>query len=336
MKVTQTDIARESGVDRTTVSKILSGYQLEQFSTTIVKRVQSTAKELGYKSRKLKTTLDICLVLPDYTINMHRYSFAERTLQTIIGIGEAISGTSNRLHIVNYSGDYREAVAKGDAFIIWEYTWAEKLLSAIRKAKKEFIIINRAPRDFDGSYVIHDQSKSYGKAIDLLLQAGHRKLAFVSEATTPNQKRPLDLQYFIDHLNTHNIAFSPNQHIGFKDDDNEAIKRAARTIKEQGFTALVSSSDIKAYHLADELAKLGLSVPNDISITGNHHIKSPFRLPFTITSFITPWEQIGNRAAELLISRTRQRSNKNLKSVVHEIIEQEPSYGESIKTRGQS
>lgn len=330
VKVTQTDIAKLSGVDRTTVSKILSGYQLPQFSDEIVKRVQETAAELGYKPKKINSSLDIAFVFPVYSSNMAKYSFPQRTLDSIMGISECLSGTSSRLHIVKYYGEMTPALQMSDAYIIWELSYDRKLLDFLNDSGKEIIVFNRVSSNFKGSYVIHDFEFSCRKSLEVLKKANHKKIVHVGEGNDNSSACAREQKYLEECAKEMKIDLSSDDYIYFGEHDKKGRAEAVDKIIKSGYTGIIASNDLKAYELISEFSNRGISVPEDISIIGNHKVQIPFEMPVDLTSFITQWGYMGRRAAELLLSRARL-GEKRLKSVIHEVIEPEFYEGETVR-----
>ena len=302
MKVTHSQIAKKLKVDRTTVSKVLSGYQLDRFSDDVIEKIQNTAFSLGYKPKKFKSSLDITFIFPDYAGMLQYYSYAQRTLQTIIGISESIAGTSNRFHLAKYSGKIDESILYGDAFLLWEMGDDIKLHNAIIESDKEFLILNRVGKGYDGSFVVHDYDFSSKISIDLLLKAKHKKIAYVGIPPITS----LDSEY---ELLTSYMKKEQNLPMGdfysFADKDSKAVVKTAREIIKKGYTAFIAANDNKAYKIINVLLKMGVKIPEDISVIGNHKIETCFDLPVDLTSYITPWPEIGRRGAELLLSRSK-------------------------------
>jgi LacI family transcriptional regulator, galactose operon repressor len=328
MKITHSQIAKKLKVDRTTVSKVLSGYQLDRFSDDVIEKIQNTAFSLGYKPKKFKSSLDITFIFPDYAGMLQYYSYPQRTLQTIIGISECIAGTSNRFHLAKYSDKIDQSVLYGDAFLLWEMSDDIKLQNAIIESDKEFLILNRAGKQYDGSFVVHDYDFSAKMSIDILLKANHQKIAYVG---IPPANHP-DLEYGIMRSYMDKAkGLSMGDFYHFENDNTLEIEETARQIIKKGYTAFIASNDNKAYKIINAMLKMGIKIPEDISVIGNHKIETCFDLPVDLTSFITPWTEIGRRGAELLLSRSKLGDDVPRKTV-QESLKPELYPGKTVRS----
>jgi DNA-binding LacI/PurR family transcriptional regulator len=85
---------------------------------------------------------------------------------------------------------------------------------------------------------------------------------------------------------------------------------------------------MSALDLVIELAKLGKRVPEDISILGNHKKKSLPSLGLDLSSFETPWYEMGRKAAEYLIATPRNNCSER---TIQEVLKQKFYNGNTIK-----
>jgi DNA-binding LacI/PurR family transcriptional regulator len=333
---TQSDIAELAKVDRTSVSKILCGSQLEHFSDEIVKRVKDAAAQLGYKHKNFKNALDIGFLFPRGEDELlDGYTCAERTMAALLGINKIIEGSKHRLQIVNSfrtesSHDFEKIANSADVFVIWAFAWSwtRKFFQMLKEKNKDFVVINRVgDEEYKDSFIIHENDEAYVKnAIDVLTSYGHRKIAgvFLSPAkrnAVKTMKKALEEK---------GLEYSDSNVYYFQMRDMEACRDAAKKIASGGFTAaFVQSNDMNTLDLVIELGKLGKRVPEDISILGNHKKKSMPSLGLDLSSFETPWYEMGKKAAEFLIAGTSQDISS--RRVIQEVLKQKFYKGNTIK-----
>jgi LacI family transcriptional regulator, galactose operon repressor len=333
--VTQADIAKETKVDRTSVSKILCGAQLEHFSDDIVEKVKNAAIRLGYKHRNFKNALNIVFLFPlgaDETLE--GYTCAERTMAALLGISKAIGGTKHHLQIVNidYSRetfDFEIVANTADVFIIWElsWEWTNPFYELLKKKKKDFVVINRVADNFQGSFIIHESDKVYiQNAIDIFCEHGHTKIAGVFG----DVDMAVRLGTMKKAFNEKGLDYSTRNVFSFQLSDAEGCRKTAKLIAEGGFTAVfVQSNDMNALDLVIELGKRGLRVPDDISILGNHKKWSMPSLGMDLSSFETPWHEMGKKATEFLIAGAS--GNNYSDRIIQEVLKQKFYKGNTIR-----
>ena len=71
------------------------------------------------------------------------------------------------------------------------------------------------------------------------------------------------------------------------------------------FSAVVAANDLLALGCYDALAERGLTCPTDISVTGFNDMPFMNRLSPPLTTIHIPLDELGTRAAELLIEEMR-------------------------------
>lgn len=326
--ITQAELAKLTGVDRTTVSKILSGYRLEQFSPEIIEKVRATAVAKGYKAKKFRSALDIGFIIPDYIRNVQFYSQSQRILQTIFGINDAIAGSNNRLIILRYNNEPNVVAKKSDVFLVWEMSNDNKLHHTLQKSNKEFMTLNRVGPDYNASYVVHDLAYSCRKAVTELVDAGHQKIAFVAPKPAPAYRREFEM--IISELDMHGLPASEANYCSAFDESDDGFNAAAEKLKNDKFTAFIAGNDMIAHRVVSQLSKLGLKVPDDISAIGNHQTESSLNRMVDLASFITPWYDMGKIAAEHLLNRAK-RSDSETTSTICELVQPHFYPGKSIK-----
>ncbi|OGV36302.1 MAG: hypothetical protein A2020_07835 [Lentisphaerae bacterium GWF2_45_14] len=333
--VTQSDIAKLAKVDRTSVSKILCGAQLEHFSDDVVEKVKSFAIRLGYKHRHFKNALKLGFLFPvGMDEALDGYTYAERTMAALLGASKVLEGSKHSLQIVNinYSNrtfDFDKVANTADVFIIWELTWewADRFYAILKEKQKDFVVINRVSASFKDSYIIHESDEVYIKsAIDIFCKYGHSKIAGVFNDVEKTGR----LSAMKEAFKQKGLEHSAQNVFSFHERDADGCRKTARLIAERGFTAVfVQSNDMNALDLVIELGKLGLRVPEDISVLGNHKKRSLPSLGLDLSSFETPWYEMGKRAAEFLIAGYSQSDCS--KRITHEVLKQKFYEGNTIR-----
>ncbi len=264
---TISDIARLSGVAKSTVSRYLNGGSV---SDATKKKIERVIKETGYipntfaQSLKAKKPNIIGTIVP----RLDSYA----TSQTLIGIDEQlrelnyqmlISNTSQNLEreIENIYGMARQKVA-GIILLATQITNAH--FEAFDQLQIPVLLIGQQHEEVFS--VIHND---YDAAYELgryVLANGHRKIAFLGvteKDIAVGVKRKEGFKQALEEVADCDVKFYETS---FKID--EAIAKVPSIIDEFHPTILVCATDnialgaIKAAHLK------GIKVPADLSITG--------------------------------------------------------------------
>jgi LacI family transcriptional regulator len=88
----------------------------------------------------------------------------------------------------------------------------------------------------------------------------------------------------------------------------EAGERAFRDnwLHARGFTAVLCCSDVLAFGVIAECQRLGVRVPDDVSVVGFDDLEFSARLNPPLTTIAVPSEEMGRRAAEAIVENLRQ------------------------------
>ena len=155
-----------------------------------------------------------------------------------------------------------------------------------------------------------DHYKGVSAVINHLRDLGHQRIGFFSrpyqvEASWSYRRfsayvekiTRLGWQYREeDVINVH-----PLRHLPFEESYDRVCERIAK-----GVTAWVCAADHQAYDLIDGLGRRGLSVPDDVSVTGFDGIRTPPGKP-GLTTMEIPYREIGMAGARRLLELIQKR-----------------------------
>ena len=145
---------------------------------------------------------------------------------------------------------------------------------------------------------------------DYLLELGHRRIAFIG-ADMSEAEHVGRLRGYLASLKRARIKLRPAWVIG---DDNPARPyyptsltgyRAAKRLLQQPSrpTAIMARNDVTAIGVLQAVKEAGLSVPDDISVTGFDNIPLAGFIAPALTTMSQPTEKEGELAAEFLLRR---------------------------------
>lgn len=147
---------------------------------------------------------------------------------------------------------------------------------------------------------------------DYLGGLGHRRVAFIGPVTPVADDRLLGLRAG---LKAHGGAIPDDLAIQKRaiGGDEHEIRSILDALLPAGacdpvavrarLTAIAAYNDLMAAHAIDELARRGLRVPEDVSVTGFDDVRPPFYQGPALTTAALPLEDLGLEAARLLYWR---------------------------------
>lgn len=171
------------------------------------------------------------------------------------------------------------------------------------------VLLDRRINGIDIDFVGIENRRSMFEIVQHLIALGHRRIAYVTgyEPIHSVQDR---IHGYLDAI--HGPGASERQEMiltlpSYQDDrDWAVIDMVFGQPREKRPTAAVCVSDYLAVHLAERLEYLGLSVPDDVALTGFDDIIAALPNGLGLTTAAQPFEAIGEGAVELLMRRIEQ------------------------------
>ena len=143
----------------------------------------------------------------------------------------------------------------------------------------------------------------------LIEQHGRRKIAFIRG---PEVSRDAEERYqaFIETLNQYGLSIDPGLVLAgdFRRFSGTAAVQQLIETGRMGFDALVSANDNMAIGALQALQGYGISIPQDVLVTGFDDIEETRAISPSLTTVRTPWHLLGSRSVDLLLSRLANES----------------------------
>jgi DNA-binding LacI/PurR family transcriptional regulator len=324
--VTLKDIARQSGVSITTVSRILNGRDTAiPIREETRQRVIAVAAELGYKPNLLARGLRgsssslLGVIARDISDPFH--------IQILQGIHNAATKRDYRLFLGNV--DYRPdvAVAYGSMFeqshadgiiVIGDIEGDEAALDILTRQHRYIVGVSDrvTRRKYPGVYA--DSVMGTQLALDHLWSLGHRNIVCVSDPRNNDGALRADVykRYMAEHgVEKKALVYMIPQ-------DAESSYRVGEEIfaglhERDGVTAIYAASDTFAIYLMQAAYQAGIHVPQQISIVGFDNIDfSPYTIP-PLTTINQDGVEMGRTAANLLLDMIEQhRESESVDDVI--------------------
>ena len=189
----------------------------------------------------------------------------------------------------------------GAVFYPYAYRSNGALIEEIQQTVP-FVTIDRqcaADTDFVG---IENYGAMYDSVQHLIAQ-GHQRIAYITknEPILSVQER---LQGYLDAMydaGLEDMALAIPEHTAGQ--RWPAIEAVFRLPEGERPTAAAVFNDYSAVHLTERLERLGLSVPEDVAVTGFDDIVRVLPGGVGLTTVAQPYEEIGKKAVELILRR---------------------------------
>jgi len=307
-RISQRDIARQLGINVSTVSRALRG--LDGVSPELKQQIEQLAEEGGYRpnpfavSLRFDTTRIIGIVVPDVAFNHNAH---------IVKSIEAEARKSGYMCIITDSNDDSEKEAdclelllnmhvEGIIICPAQDTTDFSRLLQLRQAHMPIVFFDRAP-DMGISSVIINDADSAHKATNSLIDGGARNIAFLGGS---NQlKQTTDRKHgYLEALREHNIPIRPElvkcHHISF----NSGLSDTLELLRlPEPPDAILASHGLLAISALQAVTSYGLRIPEDVAIIG-YMTDWVSEMSHPRTSFVRQnLKEIGVKAFRLLLDQ---------------------------------
>ncbi len=307
MSTTLEEIARQAGVSRSTVSRVMNDHPSVDRETRA--RVQSVAERLNYQPNVAARSLAagrtniLGLVIPMGVSALFTDPYFPLLVQ---GISSACNANEHSVMLWLAEPEYerrmiRQVLQGGliDGVILASALMDDPMLEALLKRGLPFITVGRLPTDNRVSYVDVDNVDSAREMVAYLLRLGHRRVATISGPT--NMIAGSDrLQGY--RLALRNRGVTPDPALIVEADfTEEGGYIAMQQLLPRAPEAVFVASDSMAVGALRALREAGLRVPDDIAISGFDDIPFAARTDPPLTTVRQPIQRMGSVAAETLI-----------------------------------
>ena len=264
------DIARELGISSATVSRALNGSRL--VGVEVREKVAEVAKKLGYEKRSIRRhrgrgILSVKLVLPRHAEPERALFYDFAALIEGLRRGFTLCGL-NLLCEIN-SPDFEPYPHKKggdiDAFVFAFQRPSQQTLKSLRDHGTPFVVLNRSIPGLP--CVASDHAAGMLDLLDHLRSVmSEIRPRFVSiEGLGQIHEERLD--GFVQACRRRDVAFDREKDtVAFSDIASIQSDKVAAAAK--GANVLICVNDIVGTVVLTELDRLGISVPNEIAVTG--------------------------------------------------------------------
>lgn len=331
MKVTINDVAREAGVSKATVSRVLSNN--ERISEETRLRVKEVIDRLGYKPNVMARNLaknqtkTIGVILPmDASVSFGNPIF----IQMMQGISMY---AQEKHYFLMYAFGTEEEEERNitefsqngivDGIIILKSEVNDKIIKKLRQSQFPFVVIGRPGRETSVLWVDNDNFGATYEIVESMIHKGHQKIAFIGAKPkwTVSKDR---LEGYKRALQVNNVPYEESLVYHGEAFNEETGRKGIIEILKDEPTAIIAADDLIAVGVNDHLSKMG---EEHKAVVGfNNTMLAVYQKP-TLTSVEIYGEKLGYAAAKLLVEQLEGQ----IKDHRHTIIETKLIKRESFK-----
>jgi LacI family transcriptional regulator len=301
MSVNMEELARLAGVSRPTVSKALAGK--DRVSARTRQRILELAAKMNFVPSGAAQAFRRGTTQMVGVYYSHGGLPGPWSMSVLGGVDRYLRSRQYHLIVVTHATDDDEVprVVRQrfvDAMLIVHERDA-KLESFMKESGIPFVAVN-AGRAFDCDCVVPDNARGMKTAVDHLVRLGHSRIGFVGTPTPRHISAHERAVGYAEAVSAHGLVALP----GYSEHVPVAVRVRALLDAPAPPTALVCYNDEIAMEVIACLGGQGISVPGQVSVVGCDNLSHAvqfFSPPLTTLNM--PFEQIGEKAAELLMER---------------------------------
>lgn len=320
-KVRLIDVANKAGVSKSTASQFLNGrFAFMSLETRL--RLQKAVEELNYipnniaRSLKTNKTRTLGVIVRDIS--------SYYTSQAIRGMDDYCKSHGYDLFI--YNSDFEPKTEKNalnalcqlnvDGVIIASCGNNASLIEEIARNTVPVVQFQLEHDDCDTGIVVADYKRAAFEATQYLIELGHRKICFVTQAFETVKSRSDKYQGFVDAHLKHNISIDDSLIVNW--DRQAGLKTSPLDLlnRNDAPTAFFTQQIAITIDVLKILDQAGISIPEQVSLLGFEDIPMAefFKVPISVIKQ-QPYE-IGSEAARMLMNKLNNPRAVNTRLLV--------------------
>jgi LacI family transcriptional regulator len=329
MSYTIKDVARKANVSIATVSRVLNNQG--GYSPKTKEKVLAAIKELGYQPNALarglinKRTKTIGILFPEVS-NM----FASKILH---GVENVVNEQGSSVIVCNTASNGEKTMKylqvlhekRIDGVIFVSEVISDEYYKMLESMNIPIVLISTESYRYSLPYVkVNDRHAAY-TATEFLIQKGHRKIGMISGNKNDMIAGQPRIDGYKEALLHNGIDIKENYIVsckgfGFKD-GFYILPRLLHQAPD--ITAIFAASDEMAMGVISAAYKLGIKIPDDISIIGYDNLPLAEMAIPPLTTVAQPLEEMGEMAASMLFEMMDTGRTVESRIMPHQIIERE-------------
>jgi LacI family transcriptional regulator len=317
---TLADVAALAGVARSTASYVINGVEDARVGVETRARVLAAVEELGYRPNAAARGLR--------TQRTHMFGFVSDDIATSPFAGETINGAQDvalaadhLLLIANTGGDdgvQRRAIEamldrRIDGLIVAAQSVHEIDVGPLRDVSAPCVLLNCFGNEPRFAEVVPDDERGGSDAAELLLDAGHRRIAFIN-GEAGQHAAEARMRGFCSALERRGVTPDPAllAHGNWWPDSGYEHTHRLVELAEPP-TAIFCGNDRMAVGAFEALKERGLRIPGDVSVLGFDDMELAGHLRPALSTLALPHYEMGRWACERLLNRQTDAVRESLR-----------------------
>lgn len=311
-KVNIKDVAARADVHPSTVSRVMNPETRSMVSERVAERVTRIAGEMGYTRSPLASGLrtgrsfTIGVIIPDLSNPMFPpiVRGIERTLEAE-GYIAILADSDNSQKSERAIFDSMKS-RRIDGLILATAHIEDPIVEDCIEEQLPVVLVNRTIDTHDVSEVINNDELGIQLAVSHLIELGHKQIAFLGGPQNTSTGRDR-YRAFRNLADNGQFELDPDLCASCTAFTEAAGHTSMLGILDcnKPFSAVVAANDLLALGCYDALEERGVSCPGDVSVTGFNDMPFVDRFSPPLTSLHIPHDELGVRAANLLLAEIR-------------------------------
>ena len=172
----------------------------------------------------------------------------------------------------------------------------------LRRAGIHVVTLAGFVADSTTDAVFPDRPRGVEVALEHLIGLGHRRIA-VLDSTANQRAMELRVEAHLTVLRRFGLATDPRLVFGVEQATMPAAGQLAPQIRDSGATAVIAIGDVLAIGLWLGLEKLGVAVPDDVSVVGMDDIALAGAVRSGLTTIAFERQEQARQVVELIVAR---------------------------------
>lgn len=310
-KITIEDVAKRAGVSKGTVSAVINAKNTVKSATR--DHILAIMKELNFRPKGVARNLKngnqektIGIIIKDLNYPFYTsIATGAREYANSKGYSVFVTTSENDHECEKkFSHLFTAKDIKGTIIApIVEGTAEIEHLFKLKMINYPFVLLEDV-KGIQANVVAIDNIKAIKKAVKYLIQSGHTKIVHFAgpQQSSHTQER---IEGFRHAFSESTLVFNKEMIVSVGSHYEESFAKTVEYFKNKNRedypTAIVCFNDQQALAVMSALKSINIAVPDDISIVGNDDIYYAKIYPVPLTTIRAPQEEIGRRAAEILI-----------------------------------
>ncbi len=331
MKVTIADIAREAGVSKMTVSRVIN--KTGAVSGATKEKVDRIIKKMNYypnhiaRSLSSSMTRTIGVVIPKKEkIFMDNY-----IAHVLSGVSEVLKKEDYRIMLfpvdINNESEVSGLANANlvDGLILLKIAGTDQYIKKLSvNSSIPSIRINNKDEAETINFIDSENIKGAKLAVNYLYNKGHRKIGFITGRLEETNGMDRYVGYK-ESLNDLNLPYKKEWIIDGDFDKDQAYRNVDKIFELQDMpTAIFASDDYMALGIIEKITEKGYRVPEDFAVIGFDDIDLASIIRPALTTIKQPMHLLGANAAAILLDIIRGTVTPPVKKFLNvELIERE-------------